>query len=87
MHDEIKRLRDALREIKSGNCPTPYPMTDEGLLAYHKKLATEALIPRMREFRAYAGVHVWVGEENVMLTSGNSAVLRGSRLEHLTQEA
>lgn len=33
----------AMREILSGNCPRPYPTTDEGLLAYHRDLAREIL--------------------------------------------
>lgn len=43
---EVERLRAALREIKSGNCPPPHPMTDAGLLAYHVALATQALAPQ-----------------------------------------
>lgn len=44
--DEVERLRAALREIKSGNCPPPHPMTDAGLLAYHRALAIQALAPQ-----------------------------------------
>ena len=40
---EAKLLREVLLEIKSGNCPTPFPMTDAGLLGYHKQLAIKAL--------------------------------------------
>ncbi len=43
MHAENERLREAWREILSGHCPSKYPMTDAGLIAYHRDLSRAAL--------------------------------------------
>ena len=40
---EVSRLRAALTEIKIWHLPSQYPMTDRGLLDYHRALATKAL--------------------------------------------
>ena len=40
---ERDALRAAWREILSGHCPSKYPMTDAGLIAYHHDLARAAL--------------------------------------------
>ena len=40
--DEIARLDAVLKEIASGNCPPPYPVTERGLLDYHLDLVKGA---------------------------------------------
>lgn len=40
----VARMAGMLREIRSGNCPAQYPMTDAGLVKCHVRLADEALI-------------------------------------------
>jgi len=39
----VRELENALREIRSGNCPYPYATNDASLLAYHNSLARAAL--------------------------------------------